>query len=510
MKILFIHFNLGATAGINQGLAILSSVLKRDHHQVGLIFMSEELGYGFELEKLREDILGNRPELIGISLVETQRQYAEEFCKDLRKYYHGWVILGGPFPTMDPEDCLSMEGVNAVCVGEGEDALLELVEAIETGGDYHRIKNLWFKLPDGSILKNRLRPFKDLRQLPPEDSSLFDLNRILPLKNFQLEIILGRGCAYACTYCINHSYLKTYQRLCEKAIHPGDYIRTKDPDMVIAEIRETIGRYPQINKIAFIDDNFLMYKDLGLFLSKYLKEIGLPFVCNVNPLSFSGNQGKLLKEAGCESVRFGVESGSERIRREILRRPISNQKVAKAVRIAKELGLITSFYNMIGLPTESKEEVMETLQLNAALGPDVVKLMTFYPFKNTPIYEMCLRLDLINADKKRSLTNYDTFTCLNFSKEHQLFLEKIQMAFNWYLNLFLQNSASCHYAPLVEELEKVSREDWPRFNFFARDETVSRGLMAKGITHYRKFMNRSLAFKFPPHLSQADRREVDS
>lgn len=497
MKILFVNFNLRATCGINHGLAVLSAVLKRNNHKVELIFLSEELGYGFDLQRIRRDILQVDPDVIGISLVETQRKYAIDFCKDLCSYCRGFVICGGPYPTMDPEGCLSLEGVSAVCIGEGEDALLELIAALECGSNYRNIRNLWFKLPDGSILKNKLRPFKNINELPPEDKELFDLNSLLRLKNFQLETMLGRGCNSHCSYCINHSYLEQYRHFCEERVTVKEYVRSKNKGTVLAEIKNAISNHPEIQKIAFIDDNFLGYQDLQNFCMRYDKEIGLPFICNVNPLSLDATKGRWLKDCGCEIIRLGVESGSERIKREILKRPISNQTIAEASQVASDLGLKTSFYNMMGLPTESREEVFETLRLNALLKPDIVKLMTFYPFKNTALYDLCARLDLIDYEKKETLDNYDTFSCLRFPHGHDLFLYKMQTAFNWVLNLYLDNTASSRYGALITAIEKMNEADWKQFDFASVDEEVSNEFKKRGILHYAKSINRSLAIKVP-------------
>ncbi|MFH0771922.1 MAG: radical SAM protein [Candidatus Omnitrophota bacterium] len=498
MKVLLVNFNIGSTPGINNGLAILSAVLKRKGCEVSLIFLCDELGYGLDLERIRRDVISFSPNIIGLSLMETQLKYAVKFCDDLKNYYGGFVVCGGPYPTMDPEGCFSLRGLDAVCVGEGEDALLELASALESKKDYTAIRNLWFKLPGGAILKNRLRPFKELNDLPLEDKEIFDLGKILPLKNYQLEVMLGRGCAYQCSYCINRSYMKIYEDLCEHPVTMRDYIRTKAVGTAIEEIKNSVLRHPEIRKLAFIDDNFLMYKNfLEEFCERYKNEIALPFMCNVNPLSYNASKAKILRDAGCDDVRFGVESGSERIKKDVLNRPMSNRSVMDAFRINNELGLMTSSFNMIGLPTETKEEVLETLRLNAGIMPDTVKVMTFYPFKSTPIYGLCEKLELIDYDKKFELDNYDTFTSLKFPAEHQLFLKKIQSVFNWYLNLFMDNEASPEYAAAIKEAENMSEGDWDRFDYRTADEKLSREMTKRGIPHYAKFVNRSLAVKFP-------------
>ena len=148
MKVLFINFNIGCTVGINNGIAVLSAVLKRKNHQVDLLFLSKELGYDFDLERMKQDIIKIEPDIIGISIMEPQFKYMAKFCEDLKSYYRGFLVCGGPYPTMDPETVLSVEAVNAVCIGEGEEAICELVESLEKGEDISLIRNLWVRLPD--------------------------------------------------------------------------------------------------------------------------------------------------------------------------------------------------------------------------------------------------------------------------------------------------------------------------------------------------------------------------
>lgn len=503
MRILFINFNLGSTAGINNGLAAISSVLKEKGHNTGLIFLSEDLGYGFDLSRIEGDITKFAPDIIGLSVMEPQAKYMEKFCRDARRYYEGFIICGGPYPTMSPEDALSIDGLSAVCVGEGEDAMLELAEALGSGRDHKHIRNIWVRDGKGNNIKNRLRPFKDLAAIPPEDKELFDLEKILPLKNYQLETMLGRGCAYACAYCINRPYFEKHKALCDEPVKMSDYIRLKKPRTAINELKMTILKHPKVRKIAFIDDNFLAYGDFVRdFFKLYVKEIGLPFMCNANPRSFDRGIAMMLKESGCDDIRFGVESGSMRIKKDIMNRPISNGTVKEVFALTRASGLMTSSFNMIGLPTETRDEVLETIRLNAEMMPETIKIMTFYPFKNTPLYDICEKSGLIDHEKKETLDNYDTFTCLKFSPEHQLFLKKIQTAFNWYINSLLDNDASPVYAAQVRKVEAMDEYRWGEFDFYSADKELSGDMRRRGVLHYSKFVNRSLAVKFPSKHSK--------
>ncbi len=272
----------------------------------------------------------------------------------------------------------------------------------------------------------------------------------------------------------------------------------KDVNTVITEIKGTVKKHPEIKKIAFGDDNVLFYKEtISNFLHRYKEEIGLPFRCSCSPMLFSLSKGRLLKEAGCVDVSFGIESGSERIKNNILRRPMSNASIIKAFKIIEELDIMSSSFNMIGLPTETKDEVFATLKLNAAIRPDCIKMMTFYPFENTPIYDLCLKKEMIDHDKKKQLDNYQTFTCLKFPPEYQLFLKKVQAIFNWYINISLNNETSSQYQKLVDEVEAMSEEVFDDFDFGAVDQDISHRFRRKGFLHYTNFMNRSLAVKFP-------------
>ena len=426
MKILFLNFNLGATVGIHQGLISLSSMLKRNGHQVNQLLLNEEIGMDFHLGKIKQYILKNNPDIIGISIIELQLKYIKTFCSHAKTYFNGKIICGGSYAGMSPEDTLNITGVDAVCVGEGEEALCEYCL------DFNRtdIKNIWVKKKNSNkIIKNPLRPFRCLDFDGEMDYRLFNLNKILPAKNYQLQVMAGRGCVNKCSYCINGAYVEKYKKYCEKPIHLKEYIRARRIDDIICEIKLLKINYC-IKKIAFIDDNFLIYPNfLKSFCERYKKEINLPFDCLASPVSLTKEKAKILKDAGCDTVRMGVESGSDRIKKEILNRPILNSAIINAFSIARDTGLKTSSFNMIGLPTETAEEVVSTLELNTILEPDYIKLVTFYPFSNTPIYDYCVKHKLINNKLKKGLSNYNSYTCLKFSKVHTEFLTNVQNDF---------------------------------------------------------------------------------
>lgn len=503
MRILFLYFNLNVTIGIPNGVSQLSAILKQVGHKVQLITLCEELGYPLDLWRLKSDILGYRPDVVAISALDMQMKYVKTVCDSMTTYYNGWVICGGMGPTMRPDETIMYNGVDAICIGEGDDAFVEWVNAIQNGGDYTSIKNIWVCgeiRGEPLILQNRLRPLKNLSTLPPEDKEISDLNTILPLKGWQLEHGRGRGCVNKCAYCMNHAYLEAYRLYGVGGKCPSvkEYVRSKPIDITMTELLTSTHNHPKIEKIAFIDDDLLLYRDTVEFLRMYKEKINLPFVCNIHPHSVTSGKAEALRIAGCDTVRLGIESGSERVKKEILNRTMSNESAEKAIKLCHDVGLTTSIYIMIGLPTETMDEVHQTLRFIAKLRPDIVKLCLFYPFTGTKLYELCEKLDIIDYEKREKLDSFDTYTCLKFTPEHQLFLRKAQVIFNWYVNMYLEqgNDFTKYYSTNIEVVDKMSEEEFLEYEKggFLIDDTLAGEVWASsGEYCYTKFVNRSLA-----------------
>ncbi len=485
-----------------EGMDILVEEVERKVETTRITIEGENL----DLERIKKDVLDYDPEIIGISALEMQMKYVKIVCESLSTYYKGKVICGGLGPTMSPKETLYFDGVDAVCVGEGDDALVQYATCVHAGPDWwdvNDIKNIW--TVDKSkkpyfINNNPLRPLKDLEWLPTEDKEISDLEKILPLKGYQLEHGRGRGCAHKCHYCLNHAYLEQYR--CYGPYPNGvtlkEYIRSKPVETTIEELETSIKNHTKIQKIAFTDDDLLLYKDTTDFLKEYKEKINLPFICNIHPQSVSREKVLALRTAGCDTVRVGVESGSERIKQEMLNRHVSNETVAKALHLCKEVGLTVSIYIMIGLPTETIDEVCQTFDFIAGLNPNIVKVATFYPYTGTKLYDFCEKNDLIDFELKEKLDSFDTHTCLKFPKEHQLFLYKAQLVFNWYINIALNNDASIYYSDFLDIVERMSEDEFDRYNetLFLEDDTFAdKYWTEKRIPHFAKFMNRSLAIR---------------
>jgi anaerobic magnesium-protoporphyrin IX monomethyl ester cyclase len=370
VKVLFIYPNLRAQIGFNYGVAFLSAVLKEAGHSTSLINVNDELSVVPGDDELLTRVNAERPGLIGFSVVTVQYHYAVDMAKKIRRAFpHVPLVIGGIHATMDPEGCLADGPFDYACVGEGEEALLELVNAIENGADTTGIANIWAKA-HGVIHRNPVRPFQALAKLPPKDYEIFDFQKMIDAKDGWVGLMASRGCPFRCSYCFNHKIVEKYRNETGLTGRELNYIRHHTVDAVIEEIEYLLAHYRNIKWFIFDDDLFTFDKAyVADFAAKYAKVTGLPFVCNAHVKFFDAETAALLARSGCRIVKFGVESGSERVRREVMHRQMTNEEIEEAFAAANAAGLHTSAFVMMGLPTETEREMDETVKLLARSIP---------------------------------------------------------------------------------------------------------------------------------------------
>ena len=214
--------------------------------------------------------------------------------------------------------------------------------------------------------------------------------------------------------------------------------------------------------------------------------IGLPYVVNAHVQQFSEEMARQLKESGCMIVKFGLESGSERIRRDVLWRYMSNAAIERSFAAAHKFDLHTSAFVMFGLPFENRDDILETIQLCARVKMGRFRWAIFFPFPGTAGYRIAQDNGLIDHDKMARLGNYFDGSCLKFGEEHDLFLEKLGKVFHWYVNAESDWPSANLYRKLVDEVEGWSRAEFDahKASLHERDRELSEDLLVKGIPHY--------------------------
>lgn len=417
MRCLFIYPCLDTPIGYPQGVGVLSACLKRAGHETSLLYITS-----LNLKRIVRAVLEYNPELILFSAGTNQYPYALRIARAIKS--NTPLVIGGPHATFCPEQCI--EDFDIVCVGEGEEAVVELANNQEKT----KIANLWVR-SGGTIFKQPVRPYIDLNSLPQPDYEILDLQKMIDLRGGWVNVMAGRGCPYHCNYCFNDSYRNIYR--CDLGKKAGPYMRHKIPEGMINEIKSLSKRYT-FNMVDFFDDS-LVTDRFWLREFSHLYN-GVPFACNAHPSQLNSETIKYLKDGNCKYIKVGIECANEEIRRRI-GRPVKNSKIREVIKMLKEAGIKVSTYNMIGLPTEKREDILETLKFNAELEVDVVRVFTFYPYKGTPTYQECLNLGLIKGEL--SLPSYVEGTVLNFPKELRQFIEYVRGHFDELLTSFCKD-----------------------------------------------------------------------
>lgn len=354
------------------GLLYLSSTLRQAGHQVRLAIAADEDPVAIAREW--------QPGVVGYSVYTGSQTYYRDLNLRIKEVLPGVVsVFGGPHPTYFP-DFIEEPGVDAVCLGEGEGAILDLVNAVEAGRPLTGIENWWFKR-NGSIERNPLRPLEvNLDRLPFPDRELIyekdSFTRESGIKHF----ITSRGCPYNCTYCFNHALAALYRG-------KGKRLRQMSVDKVIEEVGWVQKRYP-VQFVVFLDDLFILSTEwLRELAARFPQEIGLPFFCNVRANLVTEDKIALLKQAGCTSVGMGVETGNAQLRNEILKRSLSDEQIIGASRLLRQAGIQLVTTNMLGLPGGTLADDFETLALNHACRPAYANAFLYQPYPRTELGE---------------------------------------------------------------------------------------------------------------------------
>ena len=361
----------------------LPAFLKQNGHDCLFIDMSLERNW-------REKIQAIRPEIIAYSITTGRHDFYQKLNVELKKDFSFFSIFGGPHTTFFPE-FIEEEGVDSICRGEGENPLLELVETLNKKEDPRHIKNLWIKV-DGEVFRNDMRPLvDDLDTLPFVDREI--LNKYQHYKQIHRRMVLtGRGCPYGCSYCFNHSYNRLYRG-------KGDVIRRRSIDHVMKELRMVREKY-QPKRFQFIDDTFILDEDWCLeFSDRYKKEINLPFIAYTRVNLIRETIVKSLREAGCITMVYGIESGNDHIRNKVLKRNVSEKQILEAAKIYKKYHLRTYTTNMVAIPDETLEAAFETVRLNIKCKPGYAWCSVFQPFPGTDLWKYAIEKGYLEERK---------------------------------------------------------------------------------------------------------------
>lgn len=416
---------LNTQEDIPLGISYIASVLEKNNHNVDLYVTTNP----DNLKDLDEMMIKFKPDVVGCSMVYREFFSCVKILNYIKKNYPNvYVFAGGAHSTLDPEGVIEA-GFDAACIGEGEYPTLELVEQLQCNIKPSGIKNFWFKTENG-IEKNETREYIcNLDELPFPNRKMWQ--KYIANKSGMQDIIVGRGCPFNCTYCCNHALRSKGQ---------GRYVRFRSPDNIIEEIKHLKKEFPDIDSIFLeteainLDMNFL--EELADKLSKLNEELE-------NPIAYGANI-RLYKNMDIPSVikqfvkgnivviNIGLESGNERVRKEILNRPeYSNDDLRTIVKLAKKYHRHIMIFVLVGLPGETLEECRETMEMVKECHPSFIHLGIFTPYPGTVLYDRCVEEKLINPNTYKELGRhraaFDTqhMTKKQIEKEYYSFFPRV-------------------------------------------------------------------------------------
>lgn len=409
MNIKFIYLDLNRDLNwigcYYEGIGSVMTVLKQAGHKVSLLqatkLLSREQIYEF---------LGNDTELAAFSTTTNMFPVVKRWATFIKERFPDLPLLcGGNHPTLAPVDTLKeSSSLDWCCVGEGEGFVMDLCDAIEGKRLLEDISNLAYR--NGSeVVVNPLRPLiEDIDSLPIVDRSLFSEEIF---KCPALNIHTSRGCPFECTFCCNKA---------KKAVFPNKskYLRFHTPERVMEEIQGAVKLNPKICSIEIVDDAFAINFDwLNKFRELYKRHVNLPFICGAHQNYLSPEKIELLADMGCTRISMGLQCGDDYIRNVIMKRRISLQKLKEVVSVCKKFGIRTELEVLFGVPTETQEKRIHSLEVLANMGADETKAQIFYPYPYTELERLSKEMGLLNDNV--FIEDIHAGTILNFSKEEK-------------------------------------------------------------------------------------------
>lgn len=368
-----------------EGLASIASTLDKAGIQVSL--MKVEAGFPdsafvtlFNKHFSNYDIVGFTINTVDLSEVER--------LSHLVKQNHPRIVTigGGVHPTISPEDTILFPGLDVICRGEGEYALVELCNHLQAYKEPTGIANLWFSR-NGEVERNPVRSLiADLSTLPPPMHTIhtvcsYDEDSVKD----KIFFMGSRGCPYGCTYCCNDTIRSVYP-------DKNGYYRLKPVESFIGEMRDHIKRNPEIQNISLYDDVLMGNKKwFESFSERYKAEIDINCFMTGRWELLTEHTIPLLKKIRCFFILIGVEVGNEELRCKMLKRNQKTKMMIERAELLSKHKVRYGLYTMVGLPNETLEMALETVKLATRLKGNLVVShhSIFFPFPGTPLNDLC-------------------------------------------------------------------------------------------------------------------------
>jgi anaerobic magnesium-protoporphyrin IX monomethyl ester cyclase len=356
------------------GLMYIAAYLEKEtSHQVEILDCPvEKMGHN----QLREEIKKRNPDIVGMTamtftLIDVVR--AARTAKEINPKIK--IILGGPHVIIFPEETIKIPEIDFLVLGEGEAAIKPLLENIGNSDNLKKIRGLVFKQENNFINTGRVDLIENLDNLPFPSRHLTHYQKyfsVLSPRRPVTTMFTSRGCPYQCLFCDRPQLGKNFRARSAKNV---------------------------VKEIFIYDDTFGVDRQRVLDICSQIKKRKIDIAWDIRTRVNTVDEEilKALKQAGCQRIHYGVEAGTQKILN-VLRKGITIEQVERAFKMTNEAGIQTAAYFMVGSPTETKEDILQTIKFMKKINPDYVHVTITTPFPATDLYTMALREKIITND----------------------------------------------------------------------------------------------------------------
>lgn len=351
----------------------------------------DELTYGLTDEQVRQRVEQADPDIVGVScMFSSTHERALHHCELVKETKDVPVVLGGIHPSLFPEETIIHDAVDIVIIGEGEIRFRQLLDTLNQGKKDFPFDGIAYKHNGKVVYNPRTTDIENLDSIPFPARDLVDYEKYMeigiPYAPFSrgkrvCQVLTSRGCPFNCFFCSTVKYW-------------GRRFRMRSVDNIMAEIHYLIDEY-SIDEVQFPDDNLTLHRKRAVELfTRYRDEVGLPW-CTPTGLMVKTLDTPLIQlmaESGAYQVTFAVESGSERVLKEIIGKPVPPKKRIKEFvdEFHKHDVQVHGLF-IIGFPGETREEIEETLQYPYDVGFESVTFFIASPMPGSELHRFCLK-----------------------------------------------------------------------------------------------------------------------
>jgi radical SAM superfamily enzyme YgiQ (UPF0313 family) len=367
------------------GLAYLAAVLEKNGDKVEIL---DAEALDMSDQEIAEFVSSRDVDVVGVTMTTMTYSVAVKTIKAIRNIYGAMIYVGGAHLTAMPVETLkAAPEIDVVVIGEGEATIVELINAIENNEDLKSIKGIAYRNGEEITVTDKRPYIEDLDTIP------FPARHSLPMEFYRTKtsayekmpiynIVGSRGCPFNCTFCAQPF---------------GRKYRYHSAKRICDEIEHLIDNYGA-KGILFRDDTFTLNRKHTSEICHEIINRGLnnkiTWACSTRVNVIDKALLELMKKSGCRMIHYGVESGNQRLI-DIIQKGIKLEEVIQAFKLTREVGIAIGGYFMLGLPSETREESLNTIKFARSADPDWVSFTNTMPYPVSELYNQLINTDMI-------------------------------------------------------------------------------------------------------------------